>query len=232
MNIAIRISLVVFSGLLSQLVLAESVFPSPTDPTFCQVAQQYAATTELTSSNVLFTTMSEYRASKPMVKPLQTFQVVQYSGQLPIMVSCKLKGAAHIRSAHGADAAGEQRFCPDIARELQQTAVAALRAAGNNEAAETAAGFVVDDLKPYFTGQAYLGDFQLSHVDDQGVTHISSPGLFHDYESWTRWIIPERFAGQVYCHLATSEYMQALATGALAPGIVMTAVEGTPVTPQ
>ena len=34
-----------------------------------------------------------------------TYQVVTYDGQMPIMVSCKIKGAAHIRSAYGADAA-------------------------------------------------------------------------------------------------------------------------------
>lgn len=190
------------------------------------------ATTELQSDNTLFTNMAEYRASKPMVKPLQTFQVVQYSGQLPMMVSCKLKGSAHIRSAHGKNAAGEQKFCPAVARELQAQAVTELREAGETQAAETAADFVVDNVEPYITGQSYLGDFQLSHVDNQGVTHISSPGLFHDYDSWTSWIIPERFEGQVYCHLATPAYIKALATGAMTPGVVMTAVDEAPVTPQ
>jgi len=180
----------------------------------------------------LFTDMAEYRASKPMVNPLQTFQVVQYSGQLPIMVSCKVKGAAHIRSVHGEEAAGEQKFCPEVARELQQLAVAELRQAGETQAAETAAGFVIDNIEPYITGQSYLGDFQLSYMDDEGVTHLSSPGLFHNYESWTRWIIPERLAGQVYCHLATPAYIKALAMGTMAPGIVMTAVDEAPVTPQ
>lgn len=218
--------------ILSQASLGEVVFPVPTDPSFCQVVQHYASNTELNSENTLFTDMAEYRASKPMVKPLQTFQIVQYSGQLPIMVSCKVKGAAHLRSAYGEDAAGEQKFCPDVARELQRLAVTELRQAGATQAAETAASFVVDDIEPYITGRSYLADFQLSHVDDEGVTHISAPGLFHNYDSWTRWIIPERFEGQVYCHLATPAYIKALATGAMAPGVVMTAVDEAPVTPR
>jgi hypothetical protein len=227
-----RITALIFV-VLSQASLGENmVFPSPTDPTFCQVIQKYISNTELDSKNILFTDMAQYRASKPMVKPLQTFQVVQYSGQLPIMVSCKVKGAAHIRSAHGEKAAGEQKFCPEVARELQQLAITELREAGETQAAEAAAAFVVDDIEPYITGQSYLTDFQLSHVDDEGVTHISSPGLFHNYDSWTRWLIPERFEGQVYCHLATPTYMKALATGALAPGVVMTAVDEAPVTPR
>ena len=218
---------------LAQLSFAEGfVFPSPTDPAFCQVLQRYISNTELQSDNTLFTDMAEYRASKPMVKPLQTFQIVQYAGQVPIMVSCKVKGAAHIRFAHGDTAAGEQKFCPDVARELQQQAVDELAEVGEAQAAEAAARIVVDDIEPYITGRSYLAEFQLSHVDPEGATHISSPGLFHDYESWTRWIIPERFEGQVYCHLATPAYIKALATGAMSPGIVMTATDEAPVTPQ
>ena len=207
-------------------------FPEPTDPNFCQVIQQYMSTTELVSDNTLFTDMGEYRASKPMVKPLQTFQIVQYAGQVPIMVSCKVKGAAHIRFAHGDDAAGEQRFCPAVVREFQRAAVEELRAAGEIEAADKAAAIVVDDIEPYITGQNYLSEFQLSHVDEAGATHISAPGLFHDYDSWTRWILPERFEGQVYCHLATPAYIKALATGTMEPGILMTATDEAPVTPQ
>jgi hypothetical protein len=219
--------------MLSQVAFSQAaVFPSPTDPTFCQAMQQYISNTELSSKNVLFSDMASYRSSKPMVDPLQTFQVVQYSGQVPVMVSCKVKGAAHIRSAHGDDAAGEQKFCPDVARELQRQAIASLRAAGDAQAAEAAAGLIIDNIEPYTTGQSYLSDFQLSYEDDEGAIHISSPGLFHDYESWTRWILPERLEGQVYCHLATPAFMQALATGAMSPGGVMTAVDDAPVTPK
>ncbi len=232
MNHSKRIAALAFLVLSQTSLAGDIVFPSPTDPTFCQVLQKYLSNTELTSKNVLFRDMAEYRASKSMVKPLQTFQVVQYSGSVPIMVSCKVKGAAHIRSAHGETAAGEQKFCPEAARQLQRIAIAELRAEGNSEAADTAAGFVVDDIEPYITGQSYLSEFQLSHVDDAGVIHMSSPGLFHDYESWTRWILPERLAGQVYCHLATPAYMKALATGAMAPGVVMSAVDEAPVTPR
>ena len=86
-----------------------AVFPAVTDPNFCQVAQKYISATALESDNTVFVDMPAYRASKPMVEPLQTFQVLQYSGQLPVMVSCKMKGSAHLRSAHGEAAAGEQR---------------------------------------------------------------------------------------------------------------------------
>jgi hypothetical protein len=209
-----------------------AVLPAPTDANFCQAVQQYMSSTAVESNNTLFLDMPEYRHSKPSVDPLETYQVVSYAGATPIMVSCKIKGAAHIRSAYGEDAAGEQKFCPDVAAVLRSQAVAELQQAGAADAAAKAAAFVLDNNEPFMTGRDYLADFELSYVGDDGAVHIQSPGLFHDYDDWTTWILPANFEGQAYCHLATPVYIQALATGAMAPGQVMTTADDAPVTPQ
>ena len=225
-------------GLLMVAVLMQSAFaqdvvlPDPTDANFCQAVQQYMSSTTMESDNTVFTDMPEYRHSKPMVDPLQTYQVVSYAGQLPVMVSCKIKGAAHIRSAYGEDAAGEQKFCPDVAAVLQAQTVAGLKQAGQAEAAAKVAELMLDDNEPFMTGRDYLADFELSYVGEEGAVHLQSPGLFHDYDSWTTWILPENFEGQAYCHLATPAYMTALATGEQEPGIVMTTADDAPVVPQ
>jgi hypothetical protein len=195
--------------------------PDPTDLNFCQAVQKFMSNTTVESTNILFTDMPEYRHSKPMVNPLQTFQVVSYDGATPIMVSCKIKGAAHIRDAFGADAAGEQLFCPDVTRVLQAQAVAGLKLAGLTDAAANAEAFVLDNNEPFMTGRDYLADFELSYVGDDGAVHIQSPGLFHDYDGWTTWVLPEKFEGQAYCHLATPAYISALAMGQMEPGRVM-----------
>jgi len=219
--------------LLLQPVFAQPVtFAGPTDPNFCQSVQQFMANTTMKSDNTLFTDMPEYRHSKPMVDPLQTFQVVSYAGTKPIMVSCKVKGAAHIRSAYGEQAAGEQLFCPDVARALRAKAVAGLKAAGLTEAAAKVAAFVIDNQEPFMTGRDYLADFELSYLSDDGAVHIQAPGLFHDYDSWMTWILPEKFEGQAYCHLATPAYLSALALGEIKPGTVMSTGDDAPVTPQ
>ena len=78
-----------FAAVLMQPVLAQDiVLPAPTDGNFCQAVQQYMSSTAVESSNTVFTDMPEYRHSKPIVDPLQTFQVISYAGQLPVMVSC------------------------------------------------------------------------------------------------------------------------------------------------
>ncbi len=206
--------------------------PEPTDPNFCQAVQKFISNTDVESTNTLFDYMPDYRASKPMVNPLQTYQVVTYRGSKPIMVSCKVKGSAHLRSAFGEDAAGEQLYCPDVARALQAQSVAGLKLAGLDEAAQRAAAIVIDDIEPYVAGSQYLADFELSYVGADGAVHISSPGLFHDYDSWTTWILPEIVEGQVYCHLATPAYYSALATGEMQPGELITTADDAPVKPQ
>ena len=221
------------ASLLALPAMAQAAaLPEPTSPEFCTAVQLLTADTERTGTTEVFTDMPAYRASKPMVDPHTTFQVVTYRGQTPIMVSCKVKGSAHLRSAYGDDAAGEQTFCPSITRLVQAQAVAELQAAGDEQAAARAAAFVIEENEPYITGREYLSDFELSFKGDDGAIHINSPGLFQDYDSWVTIILPERVEGQVYCHLASVPYLKALATGTMEPGTLITTVDDAPVTPQ
>jgi hypothetical protein len=205
--------------------------PEPTSEEFCIAVQQIMASTKMVGNNTVFTDMPEYRHSKPKADPLNIYQVVTYSGQMPIVVSCKIKGAAHLRSAYGEQAAGEQLYCPEIARRVKEQAIAELNAENQPEAAVTAGTFVVDENEPFMTGRDYLSDFELSYVGDDGAIHINSPGLFHDYDSWTTIILPENFEGQAYCHLATVDYLKALAKAEIQPGTLITTADNAPVTP-
>jgi hypothetical protein len=206
--------------------------PDPTSAEFCQAVQKLMASTEMEGENTLFTDMPEYRHSKPSADPLNIYQVVSYRGDLPVMVSCKIKGAAQIRSVYGEAAAGEQRYCPDVTRLVLAQAIAELEQESLPEAAAKASALVIDENEPFMTGRDYLADFPLSYVSDDGLVHLNSPGLFHDYDSWTTWILPENFEGQAYCHLATVAYVKALAMGEMEPGTVMTTADDAPVVPQ
>ena len=92
------------------------------------------ANTERTGANTVFTNMPAYRRSKPKADYHLIYQVVTYRGDMPIMVSCKVKGSAHLRAAYGEDAAGEQLYCPTITRMTLDQAVAELEAAGDSAA--------------------------------------------------------------------------------------------------
>jgi len=206
-------------------------FPPPASAAFCRAAQSFMANTAVQATNTVFTDMPSYRHSKPSPNPLLIYQVVTYAGKLPIMVSCKLKTAAHLRAVYGPQAAGEQRFCPAVTRELLATAVAGLRQNSEAEAAERGAAFVVDEDEPYVTGRDYLADFPLSYRGPDGAIHVSSHGLFQNYDSWITAVLPRQVQGQSYCHLATVEYLTALARGDLEPGTVVTTADDAPVVP-
>jgi len=228
--------IVLLVGLPLAVFGADSPLPASTDTNYCGVVQQVLAGTEVVPANTLFSDMPSYRGSKPMIRPLTTYQVVSYVGQVPVMVSCKIKSASHIRAEYsdefGAEVVSEQQFCAAITRLNQQAAVQALRALDQSAAADKAAAIVVDDTEPGMTGRHYLADFELSYVDEVGRLHVPSPGLYHDYDSWLTWILPEILEGQMYCHLPSSEYFQALATGTLEPGSLMTTADDAPTQPH
>jgi len=209
-----------------------NILPDPTTGQFCQSVQKIMASTDRGGDITLFTDMPSYRHSKPSVDPHRIYQVVTYDGQVPIMVSCKMKGAAHLRSAYGEDAAGEQLFCPEITRRVKTQAIAELQRENKPEAAKAVKAFIIDENEPYITGQKYLSDFKLSYRNDDGTVHFNTPGLFQDYDSWVTWFLPEKFQGQVYCHIATVAYMKAVATGETEPGTIITTEEDAPVTPR
>lgn len=205
--------------------------PEPTSGAYCQAAQRILASTTLEGTITLFTDMPEYRHSKPAANPHRIYQVVTWNGQLPVVVSCKVKTAAHLRAVYGPEAAGTQRTCREVTSRARERAVAELRAAGLAEAADRAAAMVLDDNEPYTTGQAYLADFVPAYVDTAGATHLISPGLFQDYDSWITRFLPWQVRGQHYCHTPTADYIKALATGEQQPGLVVTTADDAPVNP-
>jgi len=206
--------------------------PQPDSEEFCQVIQQILANTAMVSNNTVFDNMPDYRSSKPSVDPLNTYQIVTYDGAMPLVVSCKVKAADHIRLTYGEDKAGEQEFCPKVVRLIQAQAVMELSREGLAEASAKAKSFVVEDTELSITGSGYLSDFQPSYIAEDGRVHFISPGLHHDWDTWWGLIMPDKFIGQTYCHLPTVQYMKSIALGATEPGATLTTNEDAPTKPQ
>jgi uncharacterized protein YbjQ (UPF0145 family) len=211
---------------------AQPLLPSPESSEFCQRAQQLLAGTLLLSDNRVFTNMAEYRHSKPMIDPLKTYQVVAYQATTPILVSCKLKGAAHIRAAYGESAAGKQQPCSSVTRIAREQAITELQAEGNVTGADAVRAMVVENNEPAITGYSYLADYELSYVDTNDVLHINSNWKLNDYDSWLTWVLPEALEGQNYCNIPTVEYIKGLAAGSITSGTIITTDDDAQVTPQ
>ena len=209
----------------------DSPLPNPTSEDFCIAVQNMLATTEVESTNTVFNDMPEYRHSKPSPDPLMIYQVVTYDEKRPVMVSCKIKAADHIRAVHGEDAAGEQGNCADVTKRVKAQAIAELEVDNPDNVVEKAKLFVIDVNEPFTTGRSYLSDFELSFEGDDGNIHFNSPGLQVNWDDWKYWIMPNMIRGQTYCHIPTVSYMKAVATGAVEPGTVMTTADDAPTQP-
>jgi hypothetical protein len=182
--------------------------------------QEVLANTDLSKFNseaTVFDNMPDYRASKPAVNPLTIYQVVTYEGSMPIVVSCKVKTSDHLIAEYGEDAAGKQRYCPEISKLVTAQAARELEA-DNPEAAAAARAINIEPTEPYATGASYLSDFQSIVQTTDGGLSILTPGLQTDWENWMFWIMPDRVRGQTYCHIPTVEYVKAVVTGELEPG--------------
>ncbi len=213
------------------LQAADSPLPDPTSAEFCIAVQHILADTSVKATNTVFDNMPDYRSSKPSPNPLMIYQVVTYDEGGPIVVSCKVKTADHLIAEYGDDAAGEQKYCPELARRVQAQAVTELQES-NPEAAAAAAAFVIDGNEPYMMGSQYLADFSLSYMGEDGAVHINSPGLQTNWEDWIGIIMPDRLMGQTYCHLATVDYMKRLATGEFEAGTMIGSADDAPTTPR
>jgi len=225
-SIAIAIGL-----LFMQTDLYAGNLPNPTSADFCIEVQKLLASTDLTGENTIFEDMPSYRHSKPSPKPLKIYQVVTYNDDQPILVSCKVKTADHLRAVHGDNAAGKQSYCPAITRKLLAEAITELQTV-NPEAAVRASGFKIVDNEPFATGRSYLEDFQLSFKGDDGATYINTPGLQTDWENWMFWILPDKVRGQTYCHIATKSYLKSLALNEIAVGTMVGTADDAPTQPR
>jgi hypothetical protein len=210
---------------------APTVLPEPTSPDFCVEVQKILANTDIEGTNEIFGNMPDYRHSKPSPNPLMIYQVVTYDAAGPIVVSCKIKSVDHLQAEYGEDAAGEQLYCPTVTRMIQAQAIAELKTQ-DPAAAKAAEAFVIDETEPYLMGSDYLSDFQPVYIGEDGATHIASIGLQSNWDSWISYVMPDRFLGQTYCHLATVDYMKRIARGETEPGATLTTVDDAPVTPQ
>ena len=224
---ALTICWLVLSSVAQAQVVA---LPDPESTQFCTTIQHLLANTDESPTNTIFDNMPAYRSSKPSVAPLNIYQVVTYAGDMPIIVSCKVKTADHLRAEYGEDAAGKQRYCPEVTKITLQQAINELQEQ-NPEAAATAETFVVEETEPYATGQSYLSDFEPTYRDTDGSIHINTPGLQTDWENWIFWLLPNRLRGQTYCHLPTVDYLKAIATDEMEVGAVIHTRDDAPTQP-
>ncbi len=216
--------------------------PLHTGPDYCATMQQFIAGTRINPETIQYSGDDYdvgFKKSKPTAQPLVIHQYVGYqmpSGKtqaMPVTVSCKLKTAERIRTAHAgltedAAAADEDRTCQQWTEAMLDAVYGA--ADGAAEAGTTSEATSSNTLLPrervrlekennVYIGPLWVNPFPFQAAYQAGGDlHLRSKALHAEY---TRWMpLPDSFMGTHYCHTIAPEYLQALLKSELeAPGL-------------
>ena len=184
---------------------------------FCTEAQHVLGATALSSENVVYADLDAFIKSKAAPKPLVTRQFIHFDEQrpaMPRMISCKLKSADHLNTAHGAGTAGNEGACQSVNR-LTLERVRAAR--GDPERPSGVFDDVVidqDETGP--SGVVWLKPYRMVRATDANILHIKSKALYVSWHDERFLNMPARFRGTHYCHLIAPSYLRRLLDGEVA----------------
>ena len=217
-----------FTGLVmsvSTVAIADTIRLENGTSDFCAGAQQILAQTGAVARVVTHSDYEAFVKSKPTASPLTVQQYssthLQGDNVMATVVSCKMKTAERINTAHAAAGgeapiAGEDQSCELLHQKMLTGLLEKIPA---QELAISTDKLVVDDEELTYIGPMWLKPwpFQPLSRDEAGRLHIHSRALYVPF-SW--WIpMPDRFKGTYYCHLIAPGYLDAVLRGNVQPGV-------------
>jgi hypothetical protein len=209
-------SLVVLASL---LMASTWSFAQPGEQAVCIEAQAIIATTDLVPELVVHDNHEVFVEAKPADEP---FTIHQYSSAplaadnpLPTVVSCKLRTAERINTAHD-DAGGAvpvasaETSCDEVHRRMLEAVYT--KVAHEEQALPQDAWKVeAEDMK--FIGPQWLEPWpfvSVTRASDATLT-LHTRALYAPHAWWIP--MPERFMGNYYCHLVHPRYLEAVVRG-------------------
>ncbi|WP_194818163.1 hypothetical protein [Nocardia sp. XZ_19_385] len=167
-----------------------------------------------TLSEVPYTDLNAFAASKPQVQPLTVTSYTTPAAGLPKQVRCKGKSADHLTDVYGADIAGPEGDCAHVNRVTLRQVARSLTQEERKALVYRPNKVVIDPDTPALTGQDWLADFPVATKDAGGNLHLPSKSLLVPLDTPG---IPDAFKGQHYCTLIAPEYLKALLLGTVQP---------------
>lgn len=181
---------------------------------FCAEAQRRLVGTALPVTNIVETAFEPFKKSKPAVLPVRTHQfLVADAAGRPMQLSCKTKSADHLRSAHGAAAAGPDRSCRDLHRDMVSGVWGTLTPAERARAPHPPWRVMLDADTESYMGSSWLKSRAEATRGADDRLHLRAAGLFAGWEDWRWKFMPESFRGNHYCHLVAPERIRRLMLG-------------------
>jgi hypothetical protein len=187
----------------------------PTLNDYCAIAQKEIASARVPVSNAVVGEYQSFAGSTPTVRPLQTFQFVQYADQQrtkPRMISCKLHSAEKIRAAHGPTAAGESTTCARLNRRTLDAVMATLSDRQKKKMPFKGSIPILLDPDEQATSESqWLEAFTMVQTDAGGTLRIRAKSLRG--EGTVRVSNKPVTGGRQYCHLIAPDYLKRVLLG-------------------
>ncbi|HUQ12259.1 MAG TPA: hypothetical protein VM146_18255 [Steroidobacteraceae bacterium] len=189
------------------------VVPATTD--YCTQAQKEIASARVPSRNVVVADFQSFAARSPSVQPLETLQFVQYADPQrtkPRMISCKLHSAEKIRSAYGANAAGESTTCARLNRRTLDAVMATLTERQKKKMPFKGTIPILLDPDEQSANEAqWLESFTMVQTDAGGTLRVRAKSLRGDANQ--RVSTRPATGGRQYCHLIAPDYLKRILLG-------------------
>ena len=198
--------------------------PLTSDEDYCASMQQFIAGTDLPVRNQMYaegTYDTTFKESKPTAAPLVSHQYISYqqaggeSAAYPMAISCKMKTAERIRTAHGGSegvtVGSEDRSCHQWVEKTISEIHAKLESEGG-EGLLPRDKIVLEPDNNVYIGPLWLRPhpYQVAYSEG-GKLYLRSKVLHMEYYRFLP--VPDSFMGTHYCHLVAPEYLARLVSG-------------------
>ena len=188
----------------------------PTLNDYCATAQKEIASARVPVNNAVVADYSTFSGATPSVKPLQTFQFVQYADQQRTkarMISCKLHSAEKIRAAHGPTAAGESTTCARLNRRTLDAVMITLSDRQKKKMPFKGSIPILLDPDEQAANEAqWLEAFTMVQTDAGGTLRIRAKSLRGEGTVRLANNKPAT-GGRQYCHLIAPDYLKRILLG-------------------
>lgn len=210
---------ILFIALVASTMSAQGVFAADgkaaiTD-TFCTSMQTSIMGNTVPAQNMVHPDYQSFVLSKASVDPLRNEQFTTTGEDgLPRMVSCKFKSPDHIQEVYGEDKVNsEAKTCAAINQENVAAVLASLSLDENERRVFSDEQIVFEEDISVMTGQSWTQPFTFVYRGGEGDLHIQSKRMQIDWGNLLFKMAPDRFRGNLYCHLIAPEFAKALILG-------------------
>jgi hypothetical protein len=204
-------ALALFALLMGRYSDAQDGLPfAASDERFCADVHIMLISAVAETRNTVQPNFEAFVKSKAQIRPLETQQFVLVEESQPVRVSCKLKSNDYVAAEYGNALPYNASACEAVNRRIIE---AASRAIAVERRKITEDQIVYERDVVTFFGPSWLKPFAFAYQGADGKLHIRAKQFLVTRDTKVFFWAPDRWKGNMSCHLIAPEYARRLLTG-------------------